>query len=123
MSQDGKVVLAPPTAPRTDVKTLYIAGPMTGLPEYNYPAFFKAAERLTENGYAVLNPARPQGREGCESWLDYMRASLRDIADCDGIATLTGWSDSKGACVEVEVARGLMLPVAPVIAWIVEVRM
>jgi len=50
------------------VTTIYIAGPMSGLPEFNYPAFFAAAEQLTAAGYDVLNPARPEGREGCSTW-------------------------------------------------------
>lgn len=97
---------------------VYVAGPMTGLPEFNYPAFFAAAERLRGVGIEPINPARPQGREGCSSWLDYMRASLLDIAECDGIATLPGWQDSRGAALEVHIARSLDLPVRPVEAWL-----
>ena len=37
---------------------VYIAGPMTGLPDLNYPAFNAAEEALTAAGHAVLNPAR-----------------------------------------------------------------
>lgn len=97
---------------------LYVAGPMTGLPEFNYPAFFEAEEALIAAGYDVLNPARTEGRDGCESWLDFMRASLRDISHADAIATLPGWSDSKGACLEVQIAHGLQLGVRPVTDWI-----
>lgn len=97
---------------------LYIAGPMTGLPEFNYPAFFGAQDRLELAGFSVINPARIDGREGCTTWLDYMRASLRDVADADGIATLPGWQDSRGAALEVHIARSLDLPVRPVDEWI-----
>lgn len=100
---------------------LYIAGPMTGLPEFNYPAFFDAARRLEAVGVEPINPARVAGREGCSSWLDYMRASLRDVAECDGIAVLPGWQDSRGAALEVHIARSLDLPVRPVEAWLEEV--
>ena len=100
---------------------LYIAGPMTGLPEFNYPAFFDAAHRLEAVGVEPINPARIDGREGCSSWLDYMRASLRDVAECDGIAVLPGWQDSRGAALEVHIARSLDLPVRPVEAWLEEV--
>ncbi len=96
---------------------LYIAGPMTGLPDFNYPSFFKAAERLRETGHDPINPARSEGREGCATWLHYLRASLRDIANCDGVATLPGWQASRGAVVEVELARSLGLPVASVQEW------
>ena len=97
---------------------LYIAGPMTGYPEFNYPAFFRAAEQLQAVGIETINPARTDGREGCREWLDYMRASLIDVAACDGIATLPGWQDSRGAALEVHIARSLDLPVRPVEAWL-----
>lgn len=97
---------------------VYIAGPMTGLPDFNYPAFFKAAVDLRTAGHFPINPARADGREGCRDWLDYMRASLRDIADCDGIATLHGWGESRGAALEVHIARSLDLPVRPLSEWI-----
>ena len=97
---------------------LYVAGPMTGLPEFNYPAFFTAAKALHAAGFDPINPARPQGREGCRSWLDYMRAGLRDVAECDGVAVLPGWGESRGAALEVHVARSLDLPVATVDEWL-----
>ena len=102
------------------VVRLYIAGPMTGLPEFNYPAFFAAANDLATLGIETINPARTQGREGCKSWLDFMRASLRDLADCDGVAYLPGWGESRGAALEVHIARSLDLPVKPVRAWCIE---
>lgn len=97
---------------------VYVAGPMTGYPGFNYPAFFAAADRLRAVGIEPINPAREQGREGCKSWLDFMRASLLDIAECDGIATLDGWGESRGAALEVHIARSLDLPVRSVEAWL-----
>lgn len=101
---------------------LYIAGPMTGLPDFNYPAFFQAAEKLKAAGVTPINPARSDGRTGCTSWLDFMRASLHDIAECDGIATLPGWEHSRGAALEVFVAQSLGLPVKPLGVWRAELR-
>lgn len=97
---------------------LYIAGPMTGHVDFNYPAFFRAADALRSAGYDPINPARAEGREGCASWLDFMRASLRDLADCDGVATLEGWGMSRGARLEVEIADTLDLPARAVEAWL-----
>lgn len=99
---------------------VYVAGPMTGYPEFNYPAFYRAAEQLAAVGIEPINPARVDGRENCHSWLDFMRASLLDIAECDGIATLPGWGESRGAALEVHIARSLDLPVRPVEAWLEE---
>ena len=36
---------------------IYCAGPMTGLPELNFPAFHAEAARLRAFGYEVINPA------------------------------------------------------------------
>lgn len=36
---------------------LYIAGPMTGLPDYNYDAFHAAQAELHRAGFVVMNPA------------------------------------------------------------------
>jgi hypothetical protein len=99
---------------------LYIAGPMSGLPQFNYPAFFRAAAALADAGIDSINPARAEGREGCKSWLDYMRLSLVDIAACDGIALLDGWQDSRGAALEAHIARSLDLPVRYVDQWTTE---
>ena len=97
---------------------IYIAGPMSGLPDFNYPAFFKAADLLTAAGYEPINPARAESREGCASWLDFMRLSLIDIAACDGIATLDGHENSRGARIETRLAWDLGLPCHPVSDWL-----
>lgn len=34
-----------------------LSGPMSGLPDYNYPMFNLAAKQLREAGYDVVNPA------------------------------------------------------------------
>lgn len=96
---------------------LYVAGPMTGLPEFNYPAFYAACDDLRAVGHDPINPARAEGRAGCTEWLDFMRASLLDLAVCDGIATLPGWGDSRGAALEVQIIKSLGLPVESVAAW------
>lgn len=98
-------------------KRPYIAGPMSGLPDFNYPAFFAAERTLAASGFEPINPARAEGRSGCKTWMDYMRAALRDVADCDGVAALPGWQDSRGAAIEVHLARSLGLPVLSVQEW------
>lgn len=96
---------------------LYVAGPMTGLPELNYPAFFEAQEKLEKIGFDVINPARREAKPDWE-WLDYMRPALVDVAACDGIAILPNWFASRGARVEVHVAASIGLPVRTVDEWI-----
>ena len=99
---------------------VYIAGPMTGLPEFNYPAFFDAARRLEALGHEPINPARSDGREGCKSWLDFMRAALRDVAEADGLAMLDGWQESRGAALEYRLAHELGLDVRRLDEWLGE---
>jgi hypothetical protein len=38
-------------------KTIYISGPMSGLPNLNFPAFYAAQAKLEAEGYKVVNPA------------------------------------------------------------------
>lgn len=90
---------------------LYIAGPMSGLPDFNYPAFFAAEGLLAETGHTTENPARPGQVDGW-SWYDYMRRGLRQLLECDGVALLPGWEDSRGARIERDVARMLEMPAA-----------
>lgn len=97
---------------------VYIAGPMTGLPDFNYPAFFAAARQLVARGHEPINPARREGREGCSTWQDYMRAALRDVAEADGIALLPGWQDSRGARLERSVGIRLGIEVRMLADWL-----
>lgn len=97
---------------------VYIAGPMTGLVDFNYRAFFEAERSLTERGHTVLNPARTEDRENCITWTDYMRASLRDLSHAEGIALLDGWQNSRGAQMEYRIGHDLGIEVAPLTEWL-----
>lgn len=94
------------------MKRIYIAGPMTGLPHFNYPTFNAAAERLRALGFEVENPAE-NPEPHCGSWLGYMRMALRQLALCDGVALLPGWQDSRGARIEQQLSMQLGLVVVP----------
>ena len=60
---------------------IYIAGPMTGLPEFNRPNFHLMATRLEKEGYSVLNPAvLPDGLTQAE-YMDICCAMIRCV-DC-----------------------------------------
>lgn len=95
---------------------LYIAGPMSGIADFNYPAFDQAEAHLARRGYKVLNPARRGVVKGWK-WADYLRPALCDVVAADGIATLPGWARSRGASLEVHVARALGMGVRPVHEW------
>lgn len=98
------------------MSTLYISGPMTGFVQHNYPAFFEAEDLLVEAGFVTLNPARHpiDGR----SWEDYLRRDISDVLVSTGVATLPGWENSRGATLEVYIARSLSMPVFNVQDWI-----
>ncbi|WP_370599595.1 DUF4406 domain-containing protein [Pseudomonas nitroreducens] len=82
-----------------DMIRIYLAGPMTGLPEFNYPAFHAEAARLRQLGYHVENPAENPA-PACGTWAGYMRKALAQLVTCDAIALLPGWLSSRGANVE-----------------------
>lgn len=87
---------------------VYVAGPMTGLPDFNRPAFFDAAGLLFDHGHIVLNPAIfPDGLEHS----DYMKICLPMIDAAEAVVMLPGWENSKGASMEYQYAQIKNLPV------------
>jgi nucleoside 2-deoxyribosyltransferase len=87
---------------------IYLAGPMSGLPEENYPAFNAEAARLRAIGFHVENPAENPAQD---SWQAYMRQAVRQMMTCDAVALLPGWENSRGALIENGLAVGLGIPV------------
>ena len=90
---------------------------MTGLPELNYPAFHAAANDLRAAGYLVTSPT-DNGVGEFEPWISHLRADIKLLVDCDGIATIDGWQQSKGANAEINLFHNLGLPVFNLIAWL-----
>lgn len=88
---------------------VYISGPMTGLPEHNFPAFMAAEDALSARGLEVLNPAQNGVVEGA-TWADYMRKDLAMLLQADEVYLLPGWIKSKGARLEAEIALALGMP-------------
>lgn len=79
---------------------LYITGPMTGLPEFNHPAFYAAAKTLSDRGFTAVNPAE-NGLTAGAPWAQHMRRDIAMLVDCDGLATLPGCATSIGAQLEI----------------------
>jgi hypothetical protein len=102
--------------------TLYVAGPMTGLPNFNYAAFNYVGRVLEGAGYTVLNPVDAEKHNPTpgtpQTWDWYMRHALGMVLAADGLAVLEGWECSRGARLEVDVAHALTLPVLPWGKWI-----
>ncbi|WP_395593522.1 DUF4406 domain-containing protein [Pseudomonas sp. B26140] len=101
----GRVTLGAARANR-----LYLAGPMTGFEDFNFPAFNKMAAELRSRGFIVENPAEHGVVDGAD-WADYMAYDLTRLGLCGQVAVLPGWENSKGARLEVHIARELGMSV------------
>lgn len=87
---------------------IYIAGPMTGLPDFNRGAFFNAAQVLLDVGHVAINPAvLPDGLEHGH----YIKICLPMIEAAEAMILLPGWEKSKGANVELNYAKIMRIPV------------
>lgn len=108
--------------------TIYIAGPMTHIPQFNFPAFDRAAEVLRSVGWNVVCPseldnaedraaalASPDGSvldygNGVKAtWGDFLARDVKLLADggIHAIAVLPGWERSRGARLETFVGKAL----------------
>lgn len=97
---------------------VYISGPMTGRPNLNKPAFYAAANLLSESGHHPVNPAEVCAQIGATEWTDCMRADIKALCDCDAIALLPGWEMSQGAQLELHIAHRLGLAIGPLETYI-----
>jgi hypothetical protein len=113
------------------IPAIYVAGPMRGLPEFNFPAFFAAADEWRKKGYRVFNPAQKdvdthgkemfsQNKTGDERAATTEGFSLRDALtwdtnvicqECVAIYMLKGWEKSAGANAEWALAKALGLEI------------
>lgn len=90
----------------------YIAGPMTGKKNHNFPAFNRAAADLRKMGWIVINPAEGNwNKKRDQPWEFYMCHDIAKMVMCDAIHCLPGWRKSKGARLEVHIARRLKKPI------------
>ena len=85
------------------MKRVYISGPMTGIPESNFPAFNAEAARLRALGYEVVNSAE-LNPDPATGWHQCMRVDLAALLTCDTLALIPGWQKSQGAHLEMHVA-------------------
>lgn len=108
---------------------LYLAGPMSGYPNWNYDAFLEGAARLRAAGYDVVSPAEIELEAGFDpstpasdyTAADYHAAMRRDIAlvlEVDGVALLDDWDRSKGARAEASVATAIGIPARVLDVWV-----
>jgi hypothetical protein len=97
---------------------IYLAGPMSGIPQFNFPAFEEAATAMRATGIDVVSPheqdapetramawASPDGvltkDSGAESWGTCLSRDVKIVADeVTGVVFLPGWQRSRGAKLE-----------------------
>ncbi len=93
------------------MKTIYVAGPMRGYPQWNFPAFDLNAEWLRDNGWDAISPADLDREIGfdetddtavftAEDFANAMRRDYAALLECDAIAFIPGWEKSTGAALE-----------------------
>ena len=101
------------------MRSIYIAGPMTGYPEFNFPAFDAARDYL-ERDWNVISPADMDRELGFDAAVDEvtaeflrdaMRRDINAIMAVDAVYALAGWEQSKGASAEVALAEWRGIPV------------
>lgn len=96
----------------------YVAGPMSGIPQFNIPAFDAASWALRQQGWEIVSPAEldePHIRAVCMesadgipnavthggTWGDFLSRDVKIVSDqVDAIVLLPGWENSKGANLE-----------------------
>lgn len=114
---------------------VYIAGPMTGIPQYNFPAFDSYAKTIRWAGHEVVSPSElddpedraaalaspdgaPQTMHGFgKTWGDLLARDVKLIADdgFEAIVVLPGWQASRGARLETFVGNALCG--IPIFTW------
>jgi hypothetical protein len=97
-------------------QVVYLAGPMTGLKDFNFETFAEKAHHFKEQGWEVINPADLAYTlatvEGCGvaelTTREYAQEDLSHlVARATHMYMLNGWQYSKGAKAEHAVAEWL----------------
>jgi hypothetical protein len=93
-----------------EIETVYLSGPMSGLPDNNWPAFKQATMDLRSAGFTVISPHETiQTAEGA-AWTDCLRADIAAMLEAEAIILLPGWPKSRGARLELHIALALEMP-------------
>lgn len=114
---------------------VYLAGPMRGHPDWNFPAFERAERKWRDLGHRVFSPAsvavalgyslrprfiyegespdtrraQPTTEEGREHLQHVILSDIASLFASEAIVLLQGWEESRGATVELALAQFLGL--------------
>ena len=104
-----------PITAEARVAIFYVSGPMTGYDGHNFDAFDTTEKVLKELGFQVLTPAQDGDLDdeglGTATREEFMRRDIDWVLSSDGVVVLDGWEMSRGARLEVAVAREIGLPI------------
>lgn len=98
----------------------YLAGPMSGIPQWNFPMFDRVRDEMRAEGHEVISPADldreigfdPSMMEVTKEFLDEaMRRDIDAIMRVDAMVMLPRWKESTGAKAEYALARWRHIPV------------
>lgn len=93
---------------------IYISGKITGLDLADVKVKFQtASDELRRKGWQPVNPLDIEPPVSNPKWNDYMKADIIEMLKCEAVYALRDWQDSKGATIEVELARVVGMPVYP----------
>lgn len=93
------------------MKKCYIAGKIGGLPDSEYKANFEQAKQeVLIYGLEPVSPCDLPHDHG-RTWEEYMKEDLRALLECDAVYALRNWEDSRGAKIEIGLARIVGLPI------------
>ena len=90
--------------------SVYVSGPMTGLPNYNEEAFAFVEDQLRREGFEVLNPHVINKDRDHSKVKECMKRDIHQLTLCDHMTLLPGWEHSKGASFEYQVATVCGIP-------------
>ncbi len=80
---------------------VYISGPISGMPDWNRPAFDRMKRHLLEAGLEPVSPLDGiPSTEKEKPYVEYMTRALQLLDTCDAIVQLSGWDYSYGAQIE-----------------------
>ena len=106
---------------------IYLAGPMSGKKDHNFPAFFAAAKQLRKQGHTVFSPAEvdledytdhqaihdDEAKRGFHAvWRERLAVDFEWIMlKADAVFVLPGWEESWGVNAELALADALYLEI------------
>lgn len=105
----------------TKQEAYYLAGPMSGIAQFNVPTFRAAADHLRRLGLEIISPIEldseevytammrsktgsfdEHGKLARNTWGDFLSRDVKVVADrAAGVIVLDGWQRSRGARLEV----------------------